>query len=197
MRYEKEFNNLVEFIKLAEVDPQPTQADLSLKYIMKLGPQYNSLKVYLENELSFGRDSYPKTLADAHRITQNYKVVATPPGTMPFMPVEPQPSGDHDIEEPMYVTVPNPKFKAGSIAGDIPKHSSVTWADGGGAGKEETRQTLTIPSFLKGKQVRTLDESDKRRCLESDCKAEGHLVKVDSDHLSVFETVRRFRYPVE
>ena len=36
---------------------------------------------------------------------------------------------------------------------------------------------VAIPSFLKGKQVRTLDESDKRRCLEPDCKAEGHLVK--------------------
>ena len=70
LRYEKEFNNLIEFMKLAEVEPQPTQADLSLKYIMKLGPQYNSLKVFLENELSFGKDSYPKMLADAHRTTR-------------------------------------------------------------------------------------------------------------------------------
>ena len=135
------------------------------------------LKVYLENELNFGRDIYPKTLTDAHRITQNSKVTTTSPGVMPFMPTESQSLGEDNVEEPMYVMMPNPKFKAGSIAGDIPKHSSLTWSDGGGAGKEQAKQTLTIPSYLKGKQVRTLDESDKRHCLETDCKAESHLVK--------------------
>ena len=36
LRYEKEFDSHVAFMKLAEVVPQPSQADLSLKYIMKL-----------------------------------------------------------------------------------------------------------------------------------------------------------------
>ena len=177
IEFEKEFDKLVTFMKCAEVTPQLAPKDLALKYILKLGPAYNELKLTLENELGFGRDVYPKTMAAAHKLAQNFKVKAPSSLVMPIYSGHLSDGDEHSEQEFLYVAHPNPAYKGRKPRKDSDK-PLVRFTDVSSAAKETSKAPaeLKIPAELKLTQVKTLEDGDKRLCHETHCKMGGHLL---------------------
>ena len=76
-RYKERLDEAVEKLQ-AVGETVPSQPALAMDFLSKLDPsRFSKLNTDIENDVLLGKGEYPKTLVEAYRIAQNFKVIRT------------------------------------------------------------------------------------------------------------------------